>query len=909
MPIEALPESTSRAIGSTLVLGDARSVVKELLDNALDAQATSINIEISTNTLDVIQVRDNGTGIAAQDRPLLCKRGCTSKIRSLNDLSRLGGTFLGFRGEALASIVELSKAVIITSRLHGEMVGTSLEFDSSGTSSSSSASHPLGTTFRVQNFLQEIPVRRQTALKHAARTLQSVKAMLATYAFARPRVRFSFKVLKAKSDQANWTYAPGPKDTLLDIASKVVGKEIVSSCTIESAKDESLVDSENGWELEALLLLPGTDSKSRNLGSYISIDGRPVASNRATIKEILKIYKRYYQATISTSSNLSSSKLFIFLRINCPPESYDVNIEPAKDEVLFFNPSRLLSLCEALFQKVYGRLKDREVDSALSSQDHSTKPTKNTMLSIAGPQGLSGHPTIFEIPSTPAADSPIDQGVMSGPFTIAAMKNRVLPSSNDTAQHERSCNLSSNRLPDDFNNEDARLPTTRRTSLTEIQPPQVSQLLSPSPSPIIESRYQNPGPPMRRRARATSGVEPQDSDSPHQQATSQSSSRRTVLQAWLTPQTQKRRPPLPSPTRLPISGSSRGLSDQHDSILGSPEPTENQRTLANEVLHVGQRQKPFVIPFKASSAGLAREQSTAMTAISPADSSQLINETTSTGSPSEQSEPSQRRLSLPLTQRTVQDNTELQEIMDFEHRKKAAIAYQRRTALGQPPKPISDVLGISRRGGEWESIASEEQASSLQRTNVMTADQDAFNERFGQPQTRPSKSPQPRSRHTPVNMGSSMLTPRFESVQQDSDHLTPARSPSPVSSFLSSNDPRAYLIRTRQRSTTNKACRIKSTQLPLETIPDEWSTLPLTCTVELEEGVDSIKNLVQLLTTVDTYVSQGANTYVQFPKLDKAQDWQEKLRQMITTQYHSQDGGDMRTISKSLAISLTIMEE
>ena len=651
------------------------------------------------------------------------------------------------------------------------------------------------------------------------------------------------------------------------------------------------------------------DSKSRNLGSYISIDGRPVASNRGTIKEILNIYKGYYQATLSTSTTLSSSKLFIFLRINCPPESYDVNIEPAKDEVLFFNPSRLLSLCEALFQKVYGQLKDREVDSELSSHDHSSKPTKNTLLSVAGPQGLSGHPTIFEISSTPAADSPIDQGVVSGPFTTAAVKNRVLPSSNDTVQHESLYNLSSNRSPDNFNNEEARLPTTRGTSLNEVRPPQVSQLLSPSPSPIIESRYQNPGPPMRRRARATNGVEPQGSDSPPQQAPSRSSSRRTVLQAWLTPQTQKRRPPLPSPTRLPISGSSRGLSDQHDSILGSPEATENQRMFANEVLHIGQRQKPFRIPFKASSAGLAQEQSTAMTAISPSDSSQLINETTSPSSPSEQSEPSQRRLSLPLTPRTVQNDTELQEIMDFEHRKKAAIAYQRRTALGRPPKPIAEVLGISRRGAEWESIASEEQASSLPCTSVMTADQDAFNERFGQPQTRPSKSPQPRSRHTPVNMGSSMLTPRFESVSQDSDHLTLARSPSPVSSFLSSNDPRAYLIRTRQRHTINKPCRVKSSQLPLETIPDGWSTLPLTCTVELEEGVNSIKDLVQLLTTVDTYVSQGPNPYVQFQELEKAQDWQEKLREMITTQYHSQDGGDMRIISKSLAISLTIMEE
>lgn len=107
-------------------------MVKELIDNALDARATTVNVEISQNTLDVIQVKDNGTGIGVQDRQLLCKRGCTSKIRSLEDLSRLGGSFLGFRGEALASIAELSNAVTITTRIDGEIVGSSLTFGSSG---------------------------------------------------------------------------------------------------------------------------------------------------------------------------------------------------------------------------------------------------------------------------------------------------------------------------------------------------------------------------------------------------------------------------------------------------------------------------------------------------------------------------------------------------------------------------------------------------------------------------------------------------------------------------------------------------------------------------------------------------------------------------------------------------------
>jgi DNA mismatch repair ATPase MutL len=133
MPIVALPDFTVRAIGSSLVLNDACSVVKELVDNALDASATSIIVEISLDALDVIQVKDNGHGIGIEDRQLVCKRGCTSKIRTMADLEKLGGSSLGFRGEALASVAELSETVVLTTRVDGEIVGTTLKFSRDGT--------------------------------------------------------------------------------------------------------------------------------------------------------------------------------------------------------------------------------------------------------------------------------------------------------------------------------------------------------------------------------------------------------------------------------------------------------------------------------------------------------------------------------------------------------------------------------------------------------------------------------------------------------------------------------------------------------------------------------------------------------------------------------------------------------
>lgn len=132
MSIAILPSHTVRAIGSTQALTDSASVVKELVDNALDAHSNNITIELSTNVLDVIQVKDNGHGIAPADYKLLGQRYCTSKIKDLNDLANIGGTSLGFRGEALASAVEISGGLLISTRIAGEATGVSLKVSHKG---------------------------------------------------------------------------------------------------------------------------------------------------------------------------------------------------------------------------------------------------------------------------------------------------------------------------------------------------------------------------------------------------------------------------------------------------------------------------------------------------------------------------------------------------------------------------------------------------------------------------------------------------------------------------------------------------------------------------------------------------------------------------------------------------------
>lgn len=132
MPIEALPQTTVRAIGSTSVISDPCSVVKELIDNALDASATSLQVEVSQNTLDVIQLKDNGHGIPTEDHPSVCKHTFTSKIQTVDDLKNVGGTSFGFRGEALASVAEMSGGVTVTTRPASEVNGTCLKYARDG---------------------------------------------------------------------------------------------------------------------------------------------------------------------------------------------------------------------------------------------------------------------------------------------------------------------------------------------------------------------------------------------------------------------------------------------------------------------------------------------------------------------------------------------------------------------------------------------------------------------------------------------------------------------------------------------------------------------------------------------------------------------------------------------------------
>ena len=128
-------------------------------------------------------------------------------------------------------------------------------------------SQPVGTTVRITNFMKNLPVRRQTALKTSAKSLAKIRRLLQAYAYARPSLRFSLKVLKAKNDKSNWMYAPGGGDTVLDAAIRICGRKLVDQCqwkvwrssvegAIPVAEVETNEKSGSFYKFEALLPSP-----------------------------------------------------------------------------------------------------------------------------------------------------------------------------------------------------------------------------------------------------------------------------------------------------------------------------------------------------------------------------------------------------------------------------------------------------------------------------------------------------------------------------------------------------------------------------------------------------------------------------------------------------------------------------
>ncbi|XP_031307646.1 PMS1 protein homolog 1 isoform X1 [Camelus dromedarius] len=343
--MKQLPAATVRLLSSSQVITSVVSVVKELIENSLDAGATSIDVKLENYGFDKIEVRDNGEGIKAVDAPVMAIKYYTSKLNSHEDLETL--TTYGFRGEALGSICCIaeffSPQVLITTRTAADNFSTQYVLDGSGYIISQKPSHlGQGTTVTVLRLFKNLPVRKQfySTAKKCKDEIKKVQDLLISYGIIKPDVRIVFVHNKAIIWQK--TRVSDHKMALMS----VLGTALMGNMELIQYHSEKSQIYLSGFfpKHDADHSLTSLSTPER---SFIFINNRPVHQ-----KDILKLIRHYYNLKCLKES----TRLYpiFFLKIDVPTADVDVNLTPDKSQVLLQNKESVLIALENLMTTCYG---------------------------------------------------------------------------------------------------------------------------------------------------------------------------------------------------------------------------------------------------------------------------------------------------------------------------------------------------------------------------------------------------------------------------------------------------------------------------------------------------------------------------------------------------------------------------
>lgn len=344
MQIHILDSETIDKIAAGEVVERPASVVKELVENAIDAGATAITVEAKEGGIEFIRVTDNGAGIEREQIRTAFLRHATSKIDNAEDLTRIAS--LGFRGEALSSIAAVSKVEVITKRRE-HLTGTRILLEGAIEKSFEEIGAPDGTTFIMRNLFYNTPVRRKF-LKQAATEGGYIADLMEHLALSRPDISFKFVL----GNQTRF-HTSGNGD-LREVIYRIYGREIASSLVPVQAE-------ENGIRIEGYLGKPVLVRSNRNFEIYY-INGRFIKSN-VVAKAIEEGYKEY----------LMQHKFpLCVLHITMDAETVDVNVHPTKMDVRF---SDTIGFCNFLANTVRDTLKNKEMipDAVLGDEREAQK--------------------------------------------------------------------------------------------------------------------------------------------------------------------------------------------------------------------------------------------------------------------------------------------------------------------------------------------------------------------------------------------------------------------------------------------------------------------------------------------------------------------------------------------------------
>ena len=313
--IRQLPQSVVNQIAAGEVVERPASVVKELLENAIDAGATRVDVSVERGGKDLVRVADNGLGMAPDDLVLAFQPHATSKLADVEDLCRV--RTLGFRGEALAAIAEVSR-VRCQTRQADATEGSEIMIEAGIAGPIKGCGCPTGTVMEVRNLFFNIPVRR-TFLKSDTTEAGHVAETFSRIALAHPEVHLTFR------SGGKIVHDLPPVTGMRARIAIFFGRELAESLLWV----ESRLDNLSLWGYVA----HPSQSRSSNKGQFLFVGGRYVRD-----RSLGHALGEAYRGLLMVGRNPVA-----FLHLEVPPEEVDVNVHPTKIEVRFRDPQRVYS--------------------------------------------------------------------------------------------------------------------------------------------------------------------------------------------------------------------------------------------------------------------------------------------------------------------------------------------------------------------------------------------------------------------------------------------------------------------------------------------------------------------------------------------------------------------------------------
>jgi len=386
MTIKLLDPKVVSRIAAGEVVERPASVVKELVENSLDAGSSQISIEARSGGVGLVRVTDNGAGIPSGEVELAFNRYATSKIGNLDDLESISS--LGFRGEALPSIAAVAEVDIVTCAV-GESAGNYLDLKDGTIVDRRSQGRSQGTTVTVRGLFRRVPARLKF-LKSSATENSHIANVVSQYALAFPEVKFALFI-----DGQAALRTPG-SGQLIDSVTQVYGLEVAQNMLEIGGGDGEW---ESGVATSPLSVtgMVGSPAISRSNRSYLSL-----FVNRRWISSRLLAWavEEAYHGLL-----MQGKHPVAIINISLPPEELDVNIHPAKTEVKFQNEHIVFGAVQKAVRRALIELapvpKIEEVATAYGAPSR-TRPVLRT-----SPIGGDSPTTSPTMPQTPAASLPV----------------------------------------------------------------------------------------------------------------------------------------------------------------------------------------------------------------------------------------------------------------------------------------------------------------------------------------------------------------------------------------------------------------------------------------------------------------------------------------------------------------------